>query len=794
MYDRVPPELLRFRQFVCWNYVDIGEGKPTKVPFNPTTGQKASVTDPTTWVDYRTAVSGVVSGHYVGIGFVLTEQDPYSFIDLDGMNKDGSSIDEDMADRQTRIFQAFNSYSERSPSGVGLHIIVKGSIPEGRRKGPIEVYSSQRYMTLTGNVYHDCPINERQELLTLLFEEMGYVNGSHAIVDPQAPETKTDDQILTEGSEQSQNGERFKSLWNGYWQQLGYPSQSEADLAFIDMLAMLTQNREQIRRIFMGSWLGQREKAKKRSKYVDTMITKSFDRLVPAIDFDNFRSEIEHKLNGQKEMGTTEAAPKSREETRTIHTVEGNNKPHESALRDWDDIDVAWDVKPPPGLLGDIAKYIYFQSHRPVPEIAMCAAIGLMSGICGRSYNTPTGAGLNLYTVLVAKTAVGKEAMSTGISKLISSLEFNCPSAKEFLGPSELQSGPAIMKRLEKQPSMLCILGEFGLLMQQMCGKNVPGHMKSVRRVLLDAYAKSGQGSVMRGMAYSDQQKNVGDISAPALSILAESTPSTFYESLDESLIAEGLLSRLLIIEYTGDRVPPNPNLIQFPDNQLSLQLGALAANSYQLQQKGHVLAVPMLPEVEAMERAFNIACDEHINESDHGVTRDLWGRAHLKVLKLASIVAVGISPHHPVIDAHCWNWAQELVVHDVSNVANRFKFNRVGVESVEIAQLKRAKRAIKEFLAYREPMLTYGINYQCLIDHVIPHSYFSRRLIGQSEFTKPINPTDKGTNALKRVLIELVASGVLYQLKDPEKYDDKRYPKYGSIGALYRVVDNPGE
>lgn len=48
-----------------------------------------------------------------------------------------------------------NSYTEISPSGTGLHILVK-SAPlqmERNRKGFLEIYHKGRYFTMMGNVY-----------------------------------------------------------------------------------------------------------------------------------------------------------------------------------------------------------------------------------------------------------------------------------------------------------------------------------------------------------------------------------------------------------------------------------------------------------------------------------------------------------------------------------------------------------------------------------------------------------------------------------------------------------------
>ena len=72
----------------------------------------------------------------------------------------------------------------------------------------------------------------------------------------------------------------------------------------------------------------------------------------------------------------------------------------------------------PPGVVGEIADYIYRSSVRPVPDVALAASIALCAGIVGRSYNV-SGTGLNLYVILVAKSGVGKEGARTGINRLI---------------------------------------------------------------------------------------------------------------------------------------------------------------------------------------------------------------------------------------------------------------------------------------------------------------------------------------------------------------------------------------
>jgi hypothetical protein len=100
-------------------------------------------------------------------------------------------------------------------------------------------------------------------------------------------------------------------------------------------------------------------------------------------------------------------------------------------------------IRKPHGFAGLLCDYFYSEAYRQVPEVALCSTIGLMSAMSGRAYNTPTGAGLNTYTVLIAPTGIGKEAMSTGIHSLIEQVALASPAIKTFIGPSRIASAPA---------------------------------------------------------------------------------------------------------------------------------------------------------------------------------------------------------------------------------------------------------------------------------------------------------------------------------------------------------------
>lgn len=107
------------------------------------------------------------------------------------------------------------------------------------------------------------------------------------------------------------------------------------------------------------------------------------------------------------------------------------------------------ELENPEGLLGDIAEYFYESAPRPSKLISIAGAIGFFAGIVGRGYNI-SGTGLNQYILVLAPTGSGKEAMASGIDRLIVEIRKQVPAVSDFMGPAEIASGPALLKYLGK--------------------------------------------------------------------------------------------------------------------------------------------------------------------------------------------------------------------------------------------------------------------------------------------------------------------------------------------------------
>ena len=149
--EHIPGELFGYTQWVCWRYVERGKGrKPDKQPVNPRTLANAGVHWVNTWAGFDEAYASYLrnqSRDIHGVGFVLTPNDPYVAVDLDG-----SVHEEGIEDTAAQIIAELGSYTEISPSGRGLRILL--ACPEfhdNARRPAIEVYSHSRYVTITGH-------------------------------------------------------------------------------------------------------------------------------------------------------------------------------------------------------------------------------------------------------------------------------------------------------------------------------------------------------------------------------------------------------------------------------------------------------------------------------------------------------------------------------------------------------------------------------------------------------------------------------------------------------------------
>ncbi|MDP6250144.1 MAG: AAA family ATPase [Candidatus Pacebacteria bacterium] len=241
--ESIPEELKACNQWVMYRLMKKpGKVKPDRVPMRANFSN-ASVTNPKTWCSFDDAVSALKKKNFNGIGFVFTGEDPYCGIDMDSCVNPKTNIIESWA---KDWIDKFASYTELSPSGTGVHIIVKGKLlsEKGKKKEDYEIYDRKRFFTFTGNIISPeySHIEERQEVAEEFY---------NFITDKQAIKTEIplpEGQVLSsreiedviKKAKSAKNGEKFSKLFDGAWEEFVYPSQSEADQALCDLLAYWT--------------------------------------------------------------------------------------------------------------------------------------------------------------------------------------------------------------------------------------------------------------------------------------------------------------------------------------------------------------------------------------------------------------------------------------------------------------------------------------------------------------------------------------------------------------------------
>ena len=537
--ENIPQELKALRHWVIWRYV-FKAGKWTKPPFRADGKGHASSTDPATWSDYETALATYQDGGVDGIGVALTIDLGIVGVDLDRCYNPKTKSFEPWA---TAIIDHFKSYTEASPSGTGVRIFLKGKLPAGgQKKGHIEIYSSGRYLTVTGRALKNSvrTVEARQaELDAFLAEHFppepkiekgaGTANGNGHL---------SDHEILEIGV-RAKNGAKLRSLLAGNCD--GYPSPSEADMAFCSLLAFYTQDESQIDRLYRGSKLFRDKWDEKHygngATYGEHTIRKAIASTVESYKRPAGENELPHVYREQ--------VTHRGNEIRDLSVTVPDDIP-ESLIEPPQTVDfpeAAW-----AGLFGQWRDMVGNKTEAPFPYLwaAFLQAVGLM---VGRSVwrESPRPLYPNFFVLLLGQTGDSRKSTVEWFEhQLLTHLGVD---VEILFG---IVSTEGIIERLAQREGVKAL-----------------GYSDEFRSLLSVAKRKGTQDILPRLQSlYSCPEKeSVDRRQAPATAInpffsLLAATPQDFIVDLIGELeVRGGFLNRFLII--TGEEQPPKPIVSQ---------------------------------------------------------------------------------------------------------------------------------------------------------------------------------------------------------------------------------------
>lgn len=308
---QLPPALLplgAWPQFVTW-VASPDANKPGKLQKFPTAWNSGAVVDahnPAFWTSAACAMAVADAqnrGHGAGTGFVITDADPFFFVDIDGawdpVLGQWSAVALDILARLA------GAAVEVSMSGTGLHIIGRTAKPleHAKKNSPLglELYTSKRFVALTGvNTQGDVMADCTAALAGVIAQYFpptvtgDWVGWTHEPV-PEFTGPADDDELVKRALASANKSAAaafggagdvtFADLWNGNAEALGrkWPpnkhgagfDQSHADMALANMLAFWTgKNCERMRGLMERSALN-RDKWHARPSYLADTIVKA---------------------------------------------------------------------------------------------------------------------------------------------------------------------------------------------------------------------------------------------------------------------------------------------------------------------------------------------------------------------------------------------------------------------------------------------------------------------------------------------------------------------------------------
>jgi hypothetical protein len=292
------------------------------------------------------------------------------------------------------------------------------------------------------------------------------------------------------------------------------------------------------------------------------------------------------------------------------------------------------------GLVPEIARHILANSRRPQPTFAVMAALSVISVAAGRQMIAPLGSNLNLFVVLITRSANGKEAPI----KLAPAILREAGLGVMVAPTGGFASDIGLYGWMHKHPVTVWPANEFGDKLAELTAKGNSPNLKKIIGALRELYDGGHIDSSEAALRNSVTLLN------PCLSVLAASTPEQFFDVIGSKLIKDGTLNRFMAV-YAPKRVrKQDPVEAELPQDikdalmAIANRPGSLSSGRFYLgccdQDPGKPYRIPWaLDDAKARWDAYE---DEIIDRSENDkMVDDLAGRCAQNALRVASLLAV---------------------------------------------------------------------------------------------------------------------------------------------------------
>lgn len=349
------------------------------------------------------------------------------------------------------------------------------------------------------------------------------------------------------------------------------------------------------------------------------------------------------------------------------------------------------EILDPPGLVGDIARWIRDTSLCYQPLFAVGAAVTFCGALFGRKVKDEYDTRTNIYGLCIGQSSSGKDYPQKAIQKILAAVG---DQAEKMLA-KEVTSDAAIMSALMNWPTRIFIWDEVGHFFTNMKqGKDA--YLKTIRPVLLQLYSSANMPK-FKGKQMADKEEAVS-VEYPHVCIWGATSPDILFENMSPGEITDGFIGRFLTFVSHTRPLPEMKKASSVPDTivervmaWVTRKIDAPAgAGQFDAIMKQHQIIVPTTQGAIDALNAFRIECHKKMCavDADGDVTNNLWSKAAEIAGRVALTVACGRNFDAPEVARCDVEYATALVRYCVTTFADEIR-GKLASTAEEKASLK---------------------------------------------------------------------------------------------------------
>jgi hypothetical protein len=297
-------------------------------------------------------------------------------------------------------------------------------------------------------------------------------------------------------------------------------------------------------------------------------------------------------------------------------------------------------------------------------------ALTSCGAVLARDFVSDNDTSTNMYWVLIAPTATGKEAALGCVNEAVAAYG----DSRRAGAPS---SEGGVLAALERNPASCYVIDELGEFLKGVFDPKAAGYKAATGTVLMDLYTKGG--SDYLGREYAKQTgrdaRKRADIGSPCPSIFGATTPSTFYAAMSAAVINNGFLPRML--PFRAPDVVPEPNWEQKKEpvpaairEWQDMVKSRIVAHQKELDAAGNLLRaqshrpilVPFSIEAQELRRTYMSAICNRRNSGVDELANNMLSRIVENAARVALILTLATDPYAVEISVENTQLALDIV------------------------------------------------------------------------------------------------------------------------------------